>query len=180
MNKRCTHATSILPSGLLVAPMTLVLSLNFNPCFWRIRWKFLEISMSMPIPPTWLRNSTAVTLAPSLCHTDPWKQTEWISIIKPNSEASSDCKCYKEAVSLQFRSVLCWLWNETPQSLTHQLYANDSSSNHDELLWNLLKGQSAGGRDNGVFINLSKEDHNYTWQQTMQENCWLQILFCMK
>lgn len=66
-----THATSILPSGLLVAPMTLVPSLNLRPCFCRMRWKFLEISMSMPIPPTWPRNSTAVTLAPRRCHTDP-------------------------------------------------------------------------------------------------------------
>lgn len=66
-----THATSILPSGLLVAPMTLVPSLNLRPCFCRMRWKLLDISMSMPMPPTWPRNSTAVTLEPRRCHTDP-------------------------------------------------------------------------------------------------------------
>lgn len=66
-----TYDTSILPSGLLVAPRTLVLSLNLRPCFCRIRWKFFEISMSMPIPPTWPKNSTAVTLEPRRCHTDP-------------------------------------------------------------------------------------------------------------
>lgn len=66
-----TYATSIFPSGLLVAPVTLVFSLNLNPCFWRIRWKFLEISMSIPIPPTWPMNSTAVTSAPRRCQTEP-------------------------------------------------------------------------------------------------------------
>lgn len=72
---RCrTHATSILPSGRLVAPRTLVLSLNLRPCFCRMRWKFLDISMSMPIPPTWPKNSTAVTLEPSRCHTDPCRR----------------------------------------------------------------------------------------------------------
>lgn len=75
---RCfsTHATSILPSGLLVAPRTFVLSLNFKPCFCRMRWKFLDISISMPIPPTWPRNSTAVTLEPSRCQTDPCKRSK--------------------------------------------------------------------------------------------------------
>lgn len=56
-----------------------------------------------------------------------------------------------------------------PVMNTHQLHANDSSSNHDELLWNLLEGQSTSGRDNGVFINLLKGDYNYTRWQNMQE-----------
>lgn len=66
-----TYATSIFPSGFLVAPVTLVFSLNLSPCFCRMRWKFLEISMSIPIPPTWPVNSTAVTSAPRRCQTDP-------------------------------------------------------------------------------------------------------------
>ncbi len=41
LNYRTTH----------LAAVTLVSSMNFSPCFVRIFWKFLEISISMPMPP---------------------------------------------------------------------------------------------------------------------------------
>ncbi len=36
-----------------------------------MRWNCFETSASIPTPPTWPRNSTAVTSAPSRCQTDP-------------------------------------------------------------------------------------------------------------
>lgn len=63
-------ATLIL-SPTLVALVTLVSNLNFSPCFWRIRWKFLATSKSIPMPPMFDKNSTQVTSDPYLCHTDP-------------------------------------------------------------------------------------------------------------
>lgn len=95
-----TYATSIFPSGFLVAPVTLVFSLNLSPCFWRIRWKFLEISMSIPIPPTWPMNSTAVTSAPRRCQTEPCSHNNiGKKILKSKLQISliftTDCKFFK-------------------------------------------------------------------------------------
>ena len=50
--------------------MTLVSILKAIPCFFRMRCMFLEISASMPGNTT-SRNSTTVTLAPSLRQTEP-------------------------------------------------------------------------------------------------------------
>ena len=72
-------ATLILAPS-LDADITLVSSLNSSPCFLRILWKFLDTSISIPIPPTWPRNSMHVTWAPSLCHTEPWGGRECIGI----------------------------------------------------------------------------------------------------
>ena len=46
---------------IIINLITLVLSLNLIPCLVMILWNCLLISMSMPMPPTWPRNSTAVT-----------------------------------------------------------------------------------------------------------------------
>ena len=62
--------TSLRIAVLLIAVVLVLLQL----CFWRIRWKFLDISISIPTPPTWPKNSTAVTSAPSLCQTEPCRQ----------------------------------------------------------------------------------------------------------
>lgn len=64
-------ATSIDPSGLFVAPVTAWLSMKFIPCFFKLRWNVLEMSMSMPKPPMWPMNSTTVTLEPKRPHTEP-------------------------------------------------------------------------------------------------------------
>lgn len=62
--------TLILPPW-LAAEVTLVFSLNFSPCLVRDRWMVLDISMSIPKPPTWPKNSTRVTSEPSRDQTDP-------------------------------------------------------------------------------------------------------------
>lgn len=149
-----THATSILPSGLLVAPMTLVPSLNLRPCFCRMRWKFLEISMSMPIPPTWPRNSTAVTFAPRRCHTDPCRmagQTHvWqvqLSFLKKQSWGRKCCRCSRHNHVFVGESVC---------SDADQLHPDDSSSDHNQLLWYFLQGKSSCRWHDGLFINLKK------------------------
>lgn len=79
----CSFLASLTPSTLtvtlspdLVAPVTFVFSLNFRPCLARDLWRLVEISMSMPTPPTLPKNSTQVTCAPSLSHTDPWLETK--------------------------------------------------------------------------------------------------------
>ena len=54
-----------------VALVTLVLTLNFNPCFVSKRCSVFAASRSMPTPPMLARNSTRVTSVPSRCHTEP-------------------------------------------------------------------------------------------------------------
>ena len=51
--------------------MTLVFSLMSMPCFFINLRTVLLTSMSIPIPPTWPRNSTAVTFDPSRLQTEP-------------------------------------------------------------------------------------------------------------
>ena len=62
---------SLTPSPLASPSSTLVLSLNFMPCFSNIFFVVFEISASMPGPPIWPRNSTTVTSDPNLDHTEP-------------------------------------------------------------------------------------------------------------
>eukprot|EP00126_Sphaerothecum_destruens_P011011 Sdes_comp20840_c0_seq1m17521 len=65
----CTW-TDTCPS-VLRAAVTLVFSLKRKPCLVRIFWKVLATSSSMPTPPIAPINSTTVTFAPSLAHTEP-------------------------------------------------------------------------------------------------------------
>mmetsp|Transcript_14595 Transcript_14595/g.44568 ORF Transcript_14595/g.44568 Transcript_14595/m.44568 type:complete len:203 (+) Transcript_14595:809-1417(+) len=58
------------PPGFAVAEMTLVPSLKSIPCFFRMRWKSFATSLSMPGVMR-SRNSTTVTLEPSLFQTEP-------------------------------------------------------------------------------------------------------------
>ena len=62
---------SLTPSPLSSPSMTLVLSLNFIPCFSKIFLVVFEMSASIPGPPIWPRNSTTVTSAPNLDQTEP-------------------------------------------------------------------------------------------------------------
>mmetsp|Transcript_37497 Transcript_37497/g.84556 ORF Transcript_37497/g.84556 Transcript_37497/m.84556 type:complete len:228 (+) Transcript_37497:554-1237(+) len=52
-------------------PVTLVFSLKFMPCFFRIARNCLATSPSMPTPPMASRNSTTVTSDPRRAHTEP-------------------------------------------------------------------------------------------------------------
>mmetsp|Transcript_399 Transcript_399/g.748 ORF Transcript_399/g.748 Transcript_399/m.748 type:complete len:206 (-) Transcript_399:465-1082(-) len=58
------------PSSRILVSVTFVLSLNLNPCFLRIFWKFLAISLSN-VGVIVSRNSITVTSLPSLLHTEP-------------------------------------------------------------------------------------------------------------
>uniref|UniRef100_A0A1Y1JWY8 Uncharacterized protein n=1 Tax=Photinus pyralis TaxID=7054 RepID=A0A1Y1JWY8_PHOPY len=49
---------------------TLVFSLKSIPCFFKSFWVDFAISVSIPGPPIWLKNSTTVTLVPSRDHTE--------------------------------------------------------------------------------------------------------------
>mmetsp|Transcript_15913 Transcript_15913/g.40556 ORF Transcript_15913/g.40556 Transcript_15913/m.40556 type:complete len:229 (-) Transcript_15913:461-1147(-) len=61
---------SFTPSPTTSEAVTLVLSMNFMPCFFKIFRKAWVISLSMPGVMV-SRNSTTVTSAPSLRHTEP-------------------------------------------------------------------------------------------------------------
>ncbi len=61
---------SATPLALVLAPVTLELSLKAIPCLVRERWKVLAVSSSMPGHMRG-RNSTTVTWAPRRRHTDP-------------------------------------------------------------------------------------------------------------
>lgn len=88
---------------------------------------------------------------------DLHNQTQFRSIISP--QMLQTCTFMNKMNNLDqsyddYGMKFCNIHTITFQSSTHQLHANDSCSNHNELLWNFFEGQSASGRNNTVFINL--------------------------
>mmetsp|Transcript_17589 Transcript_17589/g.33165 ORF Transcript_17589/g.33165 Transcript_17589/m.33165 type:complete len:214 (+) Transcript_17589:630-1271(+) len=65
-----SRLTSTLPSARTTVLVTFVLSLKSKPCFLRIFWKFLAISLSR-VGVMESRNSTTVTFEPRRAQTDP-------------------------------------------------------------------------------------------------------------